>query len=511
MISILYRFASSIPFLVIVAFLALMPWLALTLTGACILASVKPFRFRFRFASALLGLVLVMFYFYGASRQTAPQVAEYMPAARIKFIAPWLLATLASCLLMGGVLFLAKVVDYRPGVIAPLLALSFAIPVIVFEKNVGRDELYYQLLAKHFHDEFYVPDHNFSEQFEQMAYRYWQNQPEPKKPYPVVREMLEFRMALELDIKSDVRTEFAKQRDAINQQCKHFLRHFPDSRYAPNVLYFQGQTLDMRVDLKAFRSKEKILRYYADFPSDLSLLVWRKVVANAPKSQSAKVALFKLSQIEARDREIEEALTLLDELLEENSVDGTGATNASQPGVADVLTRAPADKQLNIDVDAIVSRARDFRSLLRNNRNDPRYGNRPLCGSLSGEPFCGGLLKMDPQHIRHASNLAKLQESYPNALVADNVAFLLAMEEDDPEKRIESLESILQHHPNGDAIPQVYYRLAMAWTELGAVQKGREQYEKLVSEFPDSQWAQAAIEFLRQPVTIEADASSRVD
>jgi TolA-binding protein len=506
LVSILYRFASCIPFLLIVAFVAVMPWLAITLTGACILASVKPFRFRFRFASALLGMVLVMFYFYGASRQSAPQVAEYMPAERIKFIAPWLLATLASCLLMGGVLFLAKVVNYRPGVIAPLLVLSFALPVIFFEKYVGRDELYYQLLARHFQEEFYVPEYNFSEQFERMAYRYWQAQPEPKQPFPVVREVLEFRLALELDVKSEVRTEFAKQRDAINVECKHFLKHFPDSRYAVNVLYFQGQTLDMRVDLKAFRSKEKVLRYYADFPSDVSEPVWSKVLANAPDSRASKVALYKLAQIEARNHEMDRALAHLDKLISENEADDIRAAQRNA-GVAGVLKSAPADDQLKIDVDALDSRARELRDLLRNNARDPLYDDRPLCGSRRIEPFCGGLLKSDPNHMLYEHNLLALLDAYPRALVKDNVMLLLAMQKVDLDERVRLLNEVIEKHPDGDAVPQAFYRLAMTWAELGDVQKGRTLCERIIAEFPDSIWADSAREFLRQAAPVNGEAT----
>ncbi|MCA9253504.1 MAG: tetratricopeptide repeat protein [Phycisphaerae bacterium] len=507
LVSILYRFVSCIPFLLIVAFVAVMPWLAITLTGACILASIKPFRFRFRYASALLGMVLVMFYFYGASRQSAQQVAEYVPSERIKFIAPWLLATVASCLLMGGVLFLAKVVNYRPGVIAPLLVVSFALPVVFFEKYVGRDELYYQLLARHFQEEFYVPEYNFSEQFERLAYRYWQAQPEPKQPFPVVREVLEFRMALELDVKSEVRTEFAKQRDAINNECKHFLKHFPDSRYAANVLYLQGQTLDMRVDLKAFRSREKILRYYADFPSDASEVVWKKLLANAEKSRAAKVALYKLSLIEARNHFIADAIAKLDRLIGENEADKAREPRGD-PGAVGVLKSAPADDQLKIDVDVIDSRARELRDLLKNNARDPRYDDRPLCGSRSAEPFCGGLLKSDPDHMLYEHNLTTLLEVYPRALVEDNVKVLLALQQKDLMQRVHLLESVIEEYPEGDALPQAYYRLAMTWIELGDVQKGRTICEQVVSEFPDSMWANSAREYLRQPAPVELEATN---
>ena len=52
LVSLLYRFWASLPFIAVVGFLAVMPWLAITLLISCIVASVRPFRTRFRFVSA---------------------------------------------------------------------------------------------------------------------------------------------------------------------------------------------------------------------------------------------------------------------------------------------------------------------------------------------------------------------------------------------------------------------------------------------------------------------------
>ncbi len=93
LVAILYRFACSIPFLLVIAFIAMMPWLALTVAGSCLLASVRPFRFSFRYASAMLGLVLVVIYFFSASRQSPVAVQELAsPSDRIMFFVPWVLA-----------------------------------------------------------------------------------------------------------------------------------------------------------------------------------------------------------------------------------------------------------------------------------------------------------------------------------------------------------------------------------------------------------------------------------
>jgi len=51
---------------------------------------------------------------------------------------------------MAIVLTIARLVNYRPGAIAPLMAIMFATPVVLFETKVGRDELSYRLLERDF-------------------------------------------------------------------------------------------------------------------------------------------------------------------------------------------------------------------------------------------------------------------------------------------------------------------------------------------------------------------------
>ena len=46
-----------------------------------------------------------------------------------KLYLPWITALLGGCLVMAVVLTIARIVNYRPGAMAPLMAVMFAIPV----------------------------------------------------------------------------------------------------------------------------------------------------------------------------------------------------------------------------------------------------------------------------------------------------------------------------------------------------------------------------------------------
>jgi len=508
LIAILYRFPCSIPFILIVALVAVMPWLAINITGACILASVKPFRFRFRYASALLGLSLVMLYFWGASRQATPPVEHYNPADRIKFYAPWILATFASCLIMGLVLFMARLVNYRPGVIAPLLLICFAVPVLVFEWRVGRDELYYRLLEQRFQDEFGERDGRAW--FDLITREAWERRRDAKPPLEVYRDQVDLRLALELDTASDMRTAVAQQKEDFIAECRDFVRSFPDSRHAPNMLYLQGQAHDARIDVEAFQ-KKKLLRFYFDFPmsSPRSELTWRKVIHNAPDLSISAVARHKVAILEARAGRFAKAIELLDELVSRYGPQRPNPNSAAPEKTASVkkvLSSAPPDAGLHILVDNVVFEGRILLNLLLHNGNDPQYGVRPLCGALPGEPRQPGLLQLDPHTPHYAENLRALLRAYPQCLLADNISLKLALTATTVEERIFHLQACVDRYPNGDARDEALYRLGVACLDAGMDARGRRTLSQLQKDFPDSLWTDTAAKRLRALPPLESEA-----
>lgn len=495
LISILYRFPACLPFILLVAFLAVMPWLAVTLTGACILASVKPFRFRFRYASALLGLVLVIFYFYGASRQTAAPFAQFPPEDRIVFMFPWVLATIASCAIMGGVLALARLVNYRPGVVAPSLLVSFIIPMVLFARHVGPDELYYRLLEEHVRKAFLPRD--VTALFEHAVHDEWSRRPAPRPAGSAVRATLDFRLASALDDNVDPRNIFAEQRIALIAECDRFLRAYPHSRYAANVLYLKARTMDMRVDEAALLEAKKMLRFYDDFPAATSEMTWRKVVYNDSESDKSAVARLMLARIYARQGRMDEALQLLEELV--NTFDARESGNKDR-SVKKVLESKPPDDSLKIPVDRVLLQARQLQALLRENIHDPRYGLRPFCGSKPGERSQNGLLQLDPRHPLYRTNLLRLisDQGYPDCLLADNICLLAALQVVDAKQRIQALEDCLKRYPSGDARPESLYRLGVAYHEAQQAARARRTLEAMLAEFPDDPlWSAPARDRLR--------------
>jgi TolA-binding protein len=484
LVSILYRFPAALPFLAAVAFVAMMPWLAITLTGSCILASLRPFRFQFRYASALLGLVLVLVYFYGAARTAAEPVDSLPnPAERIKFIAPWLLATVASCILMAFALLIARMVNYRPGAITPLLAVMFALPVAMFEFEVGRDELHYRIIE---HDygpgSAYFAAQDVSEEFEEVVTQAWLLRKPPRPPLEAVRDSSE--LLWELNLMGRYNTAIARYRQAAIGKIDWFLLNYPDSPYAVNALYLKARAMDVRAEQVAFRH-EKMLRFYADFPAESSRHTWRMVYENGPRTPMAAVALVRLAQLDARSGDLDQArerLRILDRSF------GRGAQESEPAGglIDTVLTRKPVEQTLSIVVDRYLLEGRRLLDLLTENR-DPLYGNEPAVW----------MLRCDPKSEHYRDNLRKLTKRYPAAQITDNAELEIALATPGLAERIAQLQRCVGEHPNGDAVTEGLYRLGEAYGEIQESARAREYYEQVIRDHPDSIWRQPAEENLR--------------
>lgn len=488
LVSILYRFPAALPFLAAVAFLAMMPWLAITLTGSCILTSLRPFRFQFRYASALLGLVLVLAYFYGAAR-TAAEPVDLLPnpAERIKFIAPWLLATVASCILMAIALLIARIVNYRPGAITPLLALMFALPVALFEFKVGRDELHYRIIEHDYGPSSpYFAARDLSEEFDRAVRDAWLARKPPRPKLDLVRDSSELLWELNLldAAMGPYNSAIARHRQAAVEEIDSFLLNYPDSSYVVSALYLKARTMDMRVDQAAFR-REKMLRFYADFPTESSRPTWRMVYENGRRTPMAAAALVRLAQLDVRGDDIDQALQRL-RTLDRSFGQGEPESPPASSLMTTVLTRKPVEQTLGIIFDRYLLEGRRLLALLVENR-DPLYGYDPVVE----------LLRFDPRSEHYRDNLRGLIERYPAAQIIDNAELEIALATPDSAERIGLLERCVQDHPNGDAVVEALHRLGEAYGARQDSTRARGYYERVMREHPDSIWRHTAEESLR--------------
>ncbi len=506
LVSILYRFWSCVPFVLVVGVLAVTPWLAITLLGSCVLASIRPFRTRFRFMSAVAGLVPTVVYFALAWRGSAEALlGRFDPIAQVKFIAPWVMAIVAATLVFAIVLIIAKLVDYRPGAITPLLAVMFAVPVGLFEFHVGRDELHYRLLER-YNAEYFVEE-DATGDLKQKAWQRWQRHPVPRPDWDAFLELEQQRWQFELASNPAAeQSALTRHQAELVERCDRFLRRFPTSRYAVNALYIRGRALDMRVDPVAFR-EEKWIRYYDDFPNSASTDTWRRAKENGSASFVGLVASFKLAQLEARDGEVDRALSKLRDLLTQLDSQPQVRTKSQTPESTErgLLQRARPERSLNIPLGRLLLAARHLHGLLSENE-DPLYGYTPICGPRRQDTYpTFGLLDLDPRHPSYVANLNAIKERYPNCQIEDNIDLEIALASDRrhgssddtslaaaPTPKTKLLEACIRRFADRDAAPEALFRLGAAYREANEFELSEEAFNRLAAQHADSIWARQA-------------------
>lgn len=500
-VAILYRFPSALPFIAAVAAFAHLPWMAVTLLGSCILAAVPPFRMQFRYGSALVAMLPVLLYLYLATRGTPDQAALYAsPAERSLLAAPWVLAILAACAMMATVLLISRAVNYRPGAVAPVVAVMFVIPVALFHLAVGVDELYYRILEVQYgpRSERFEPVHDARPEIRELLFEV-----DP----PLYNQFFMEAWSGERDsfkqaVWYGMLVRFLSQRAEAFDACKYFLIDHPESRYVPNVLYMQARILDTRLDERKLIATEgpPTRELYTDFPHVQSEVPWRQLVDHYPDSPLVLAGGVRLAQLHLRRGEIDEAVTRLQQVKARAKalVDASAATQPARG----LLDPAPPESSLRFEPEPYVVEADRLLELIRANRDDPQFGDQPLV-DLAG---------LDSHRPAYEQQLLSLARRYEGGLLYDNLLVVWANAL--PEGRqAEMLDQIVRSFPEGDARAEALFRLARLELQAGMSgdaergARGLGRLRELVQRYADTSWGRLATQRLagleaRSPETV---------
>ncbi len=483
LVSMLYRLPYAIIFTAIICFVAMLPWLAATVTFCCILARWRPLQFSFHYATALIALLPVISYYALATRNAS--VSQVLPPVELaKLYVPWVLAVVAACVLMAVVLLIARLVNYRPGAIAPSMAVMFVAPVLLFESRVGRDELYYRLLEADVgpgSTTYFANNVDMSGAIRNLA----RERMARAADAAVSTEAMEQQVALEMQLRL-VSEAFAQQQDEAASACAEFRRKFPKSRYIANALYLEGRARDIRIDQEAFRQRA-ILRHYGDFPGVAAEGIWRELHDRFPGSPLWTYATLRLAQLEARNGRIDSAIGLLDAL--EQFKEGQAAQADPPSGrwqtFVAFFEKRPASGTLGVEPAAIIQEGHKLRWLLAGNR-DPQQADAAL----------RRLMSFDPRHALYRQNLQRLRAEipirYPLTPLGDNLDVLIAATEPSQSRRIEQLRACvdrLRVEQRGDALAHARFELGLAYKQDNRSQEARSVFEDVLRLNADSPWA----------------------
>lgn len=490
LVAILYRFPFALPFAAIIAFVAVLPWLGITGVLACVLASVRPFRLHFRFASALLGMIPFGIYLWMSLNSGSQALPVSSPVEQFKMYAPWALSMMAACFNLAVVLLLASLVGYRPGVISPVLALLFAAPVVLFEANVGQDELYYSVLETRYGPA--SPDCfkagsivQFIAQQPEAFEVYSRIYGPMNEPLESVRAQWRMNLPAVQPLKQKVEqvaiADLEQDRGEVIEQASQFITDFPNSRRVPAALYLQGKAMDTQLDIQQLR-RDGSVSYYDDFPGQLSNAVWQALAGSSKNHPLATVARYKLAVQALRQGKTAEALELLRQV-EAFAQNRRARPDAPSQGWFALLMPRPEEAStLGVDVEDVALQARQLRELVEANAGDPKYGAQPI--SL--------LFRMDPHSVQYRDNLLWLDERFPGALLHDNLQLLLVLTNPSLSVRINYLERHLSVYKGQDSIPQALYELGRLLEQDARFVEAIDRYDAVTVQFPESVWRQQA-------------------
>ena len=289
----LYGRLTGLAFLMLAVGLGSFPWLALSLLPGVLLMSGSGPLSRRGLAALTLSLLPVAVYTWFAV-DTTRDLPTRSPVARWAAFFPAVLAVPAAILVGKMLLLAARLVGHRVWGTAPMIAGVCCVPVLIFVFGVGLSELDFSLLRQH-HD--------------------------PKVRFGVIpnrdkiREELLRRGVDNLDEWWDEDAPIDQlhagqigglllsrmKRETVHQ-CGLFLKNFPSSPHAPDVLYYRALTLDMTFDAQRF-GETGAIRFDSGETTADSVPVWRRLADEHPEHPLSVPARYRVARFYVRGAE----------------------------------------------------------------------------------------------------------------------------------------------------------------------------------------------------------------
>jgi hypothetical protein len=485
----LYRFPWSLIFLAEVFVIAHMPVLACVLLLSCYIAGGKWTRLQFKYASTLLGLIPVVIYFYLAIRPGNSPSAPEMAIDDAKWLAPWGLAVLSAAAIGGAVLVVARLVNMRPGAIAPVMTISFAVPVLLFHRHVGMDELEFRVLYQQYGP--YGAEHGLStlstlQLAKQLGFEDLSDESQ--------REAFDAILSQEGSEKH-LQGWIVRRRDEILQQARAFLERNPDSRYVPNVIYVMGRAFDIRPNVQRLNEQQDLELYFS-FPSSVSRKHWKRLVDDYGDSDFSVPAYLQLARLEIRDQNIHQAMGHLKRAIEPREKISRSVEPEEAGLIARYLAKAPPNESIRHYLPVWRDEARSLLYLVEQNRDDPVYGNEPLAE----------FMRLDFRHREYPQNLARLGNRFNDSSLYDNLLVREAEYIDDIERQIPLLREYADRFKGSDGGAEALMALAAALHrqfkppagDVGLLKEALSVCAQVVQRYPGTPHSRDAVKKLEQ-------------
>ena len=484
LVSQLLSFSYSIPFLLVVFFIANLPTYAGLILICCIATACRPLRFRSRFIAIALctGPLVIYWGLFGGARSVEPIRWGFS-------FAPWICAWLTSLAIAAGVLGIGHFTRYRPGLVWTMTLLTLVIAAAVFKSEVGFAELAYQryIAGNNPEEVAEFHDHSITEALDTTmtdpAFRRYLT----SFFYPV--EPILLRMELKKEIQSQLIydrwpswfaapdiLQYQAERQRLLNQYEHFLnppRRWPMPRILydrftnssmrhrrmPVALYYKALLTEFSPDIHLLAQKET-LHFYSDYPHRVALPIWYQLYERFGDSSESIEARWRIamhwagqSKFTRADELISQALLLLTEKLNYR-------TNGQNPvdSIFAVFHQPVDSAMTNFKLTDLQRRLKQLRELISttNQGKDEQSKNR-----LAKFVMLDRYSETYPNQLKNL--LTKANEPDP---LTDNIALAQAIIIEDPQQRAKKLKQLTDEFRDTDAGIQAMYELGLLKVRL---------------------------------------------
>ena len=462
LVSQLFSFGYSVPFILAVVFLANLPGLAICLLVSCIAAAARPLRFRSRFTAIALCTAPQLLYWgcFGGARAVEPIKWGFS-------FSPWVCAWIISLAIAGLVLGIGHFTRYRPGLVWAFTCLVLLIAVITFEVKIGFDELDYQLYvaknnpeqAGEFHDRSITEA--LDETITNPAVRkYLAGFFYPAEPIPLRAELKkEIQIRLGQDrwpswLLVPPQLRYQPKRQWLLQQYELFISRRGKSRRMPIALYYNALLSEYAPDIRLLGEKE-VLHFYSDYPFEGSRQIWYRLYKEFPHSPEALEGRWRIvkhwagqGKFQQADELLAQAQTMAAEQLKLLEKEQTQTGRVFGP------FSPPADSAMTVSKLAeLQRRLNQLRSLIGQQNRPDRPGTAKRLAKF---------VMLNP-HSRHfAWQLDELLGQIgPDDPLGDNILLAKTKLVADEQLRAEKLARLHREFEHTDGGMQALYELAL--------------------------------------------------
>ncbi|MCL2700722.1 MAG: hypothetical protein FWE88_03395 [Phycisphaerae bacterium] len=286
MTAVMYRLMYAIAQAGIVFVLGHSPGLAISLAVGSFLAARTPLRSDMPFLAFLLGLVpsavyLAVMTFIGIEPAA-------LPFERLLVKAPVLLAFVAAVAAAGVVLTLARLAGYRPGMLWPVAAVLWIVPLALFYAHEGPARVRFNLLA----------------QSPAMSLFGAQTSLESWRAARDDAEALDSPEAIDEAFRESGRREMLRL-------WRRFLDSHGGSASAPAAAYLYAQAAGLQLDRDAYDMG--VVRFRVGRAVEASRPMWERLATQYKEAPQSALARLRLAELDMADGAMEQGLANLAE------------------------------------------------------------------------------------------------------------------------------------------------------------------------------------------------------